>query len=155
MSNSYLAEDRSTVCDPDQISDAPVGSDPHTSPTELLNYSTVEDFVAHVIYDGRFLKTFTVDPQGVAAQLGVIISPEVEETLGGRDRGQVLAEVTEKMTREYGQRSDAQGTIPDIHADFGISTVVVVGAIAIITIVIAGCSRTMVTDDSPDSHLKL
>jgi len=118
-------------------------------------YASIEDFVAHVIYDGRFLSTFTTDPDGVAESLGISITSDVSAVLRGRDRGLVLSEVTERMTREYSTKATLRHT-PDVHADFGISGIVVIGAIAIIVVVDVACGSTpIVTDNSAEFDSKL
>jgi hypothetical protein len=117
---------------------------------------SVEEFVAQVIYDGRFLDTFTVEPQGVAELLGIEIVPDIVKDIRDRDPVQVLAETTARMTSEYGQRDVIGIGLPDVHADFGISATVVVGAIAIAIIVCVVVDHTpVVTDDSPNADLKL
>src|SRR5262245_35887960 len=79
---------------------------PTTVPTaDRVTYGAIEDFVAHIIYDGRFLDCFTVNPEAVAEELGVNLTPEVVKALQGRDRGEVLAEVTGRMTHEHGERT--------------------------------------------------
>jgi hypothetical protein len=65
---------------------------------------TLDQFIAEVIYDGRFMNDFTMDPEFVAKELGVGITPEIVEEICGRSPSVVLAEVTEKMTRDYGER---------------------------------------------------
>lgn len=123
---------------------------------ERIIYDKVEDFVAHVIYDGCFLESFSEDPEYVADRLGVGLDPGVAQALRGRDRGAVLAEVTEKLTREHAERTVTSVTRPTIYADFGISTAVVVGAIAVGVIVVAVCGHTeIVTDNSADADRKL
>lgn len=132
-----------------------VQADRNAGTTATPTYSTVEDFVAHVIYDGRFLQDFTAEPEHVAMQLGITISSEVAAALRGRDRGEVLSEVTDRMTRDYGQRT-VSGTIPDVRADFGISAIVVIGAIVVLVVVkICTAETTIVTDESQDSGQKL
>jgi hypothetical protein len=73
-----------------------------------------------------------------------------------RDRGEVLAETTEKMTRDY-QQTRGDRPIPDINADFGGSAIIIVVAIGALSVITACVSQTvvLVTDESLDSDSKL
>lgn len=158
MSTDTLIEEQDAVCETTTLSapadTAALGTS--APATEKPLCLSVEEFVTHVIYDGRFLDTFSVEPEGVAELLGVEIVPDVVEDLRGRDPVQVLAETTARMSSDYGRRDVIGIGLPDVHADFGISTAVVVGAIAIAVIVCVATGKTpVVTDDSPNADSKL
>src|SRR6185437_2155233 len=74
--------------------------------------TTVDMFVADVIYDGRFLDSFTTAPERVAEQLGIQPTPEVLEVLRGRDSRHVLSETTARMTRDYHEARKEPGRDP-------------------------------------------
>jgi len=65
---------------------------------------TKDQFVAQVIYDGRFLDSFTIEPATVAQKLGLEVAPDVLDAVHGEDPTALLADVTTKMTEEYTTR---------------------------------------------------
>lgn len=123
------------------------------------------DFVARVIYDGRFLDCFTHDPVTVAKELGVTVLPEVVTKIQGAEPTALLAEVTEQMTREHAERvlnrPGCDHLVPSPVG--GVGTEVAVGIVActtvagIATIVIdqVRAVETVVVDESPDADMKL
>lgn len=113
---------------------------------ERTVYNKVEDFVAHVIYDGRYLDSFTLEPDTVADHLGVILAPEVEQSLRGRDRSLVLAEITDRMTQTYGRVRDGR----EIFASHGVAIVIGV----VVPIVCLFLEVPLPVDD-PDGDSKL
>lgn len=163
MSTAVMFEEQDATYDTKtpSLPRSDAGSAQGEAPTEKPVYLTVEEFVAHVIYDGRFLSTFTSEPEGVAELLGVALAPDVLEGVRDRNRIHLLAEATEKMTQEYGERKQiTDPVLPDIVADIGGTIVVAIviggGAIAITAIVcIATAQAHVVEDHSSNADLKL
>jgi hypothetical protein len=117
--------------------------------TERPLYRTIEDFVAHVIYDGRFIDRFTTETEHVAELLQVRLTPEVIEALRGRDRTQILAQTTEKMTRDYGEQKKVEAPAPEG------AYIVVVIVVTIVCVFIPFKPVRTVEDTSPNADLKL
>ena len=126
---------------------------------------TSKDFVARVIYDGRFLDCFTHDPETVAKELGVTVLPEVVTEVRAAEPIALLAEVTEQMTREHGDRvlnrPGREHLVPSPVG--GVGTEVAVGIVACTTVAATAtividqvrAVETVVVDESPDADLKL
>ena len=112
-------------------------------------YCRVEDFVAHVIYDGRFLENFTADPERVADALGIALAPELVVGLQGRDHGLVLSEVTEKMTERFSGSPE-----PSMPEPVSFPFIVVGVAIIAVCVVDIITGQATIVDD-PESERKV
>jgi len=123
--------------------------------------------VAEVIYDGRFIGDFTTNPELVAERLGIAVAPEILEQIRGRQSSAVLAEVTDLMTRQCGQRMAVQPS--DQRPPEPVAGIVVIGVIVIICVLLpekpayrvprssssSQAEPDEVVDSSADAHLKL
>jgi hypothetical protein len=131
------------------------------------NCVTLDQFVAEIIYDGRFIRDFTTDPELVAMRLGVGVAPEIFDQIRGRPSSAVLAEVTDVMTRECGQRMAIQPG--DQRPPDPVAGIVVIGVIVIICVLLpekpayrvrpasssSEAEPDEVVDNSAEAHLKL
>ncbi len=136
----------------------------HEEKTSLLESDrpvchTVEEFVRHVIYDGRFLDNFTAEPEFTASLLGIGMTPEVAEQLRGRKPGKALADVTAGMTGNLDTKE--VGIVALVLAAVAPAVVPSIAAIAVVTIgaaiyyIVTPSSEPYVIDRSPGCASKL
>lgn len=126
---------------------------------EVGRCQTVEEFVARVIVDGRFLETFTVEPAAVARALRVDVAPEVLDDLCGQDPCEVLARTTPIIGEEIQVAPDGP-----VAAAWIVGVVIgaaIVGVVGVVIYTAAGTAlpdavcEVGVTDESPDADSKL
>jgi hypothetical protein len=87
---------------------------------------SVDEFVARVIYDGRFLAVFTDQPEMVAERLRIDLAPGIPDRLRGQNRQQILAETTSKLKQEYGELKKSTAEAPPVAAAAGVAIVCIV-----------------------------
>ncbi len=88
---------------------------------------TQEDFVSRVIFDGRYLDTFTEQPELTAERIGVTINPAIADQMRGRDPMPILSATTSHMTEERAmQKTDALPYHPEMGYGLGAIVVMIV-----------------------------
>jgi len=120
----------------------------------------VDEFVMHVIYDGRFIDSFTIEPDTVAAKLGLELAPEVAETVRGADPIEMLDRTNQTMTSDLMvcQSLDIGGGCPDVLSPRIVKVRYVIQGIQVavsIVEIVKSETRVMVQDEAPDADGKL
>jgi len=120
---------------------------------------SVDDFVMRVIYDGRFIDSFTIEPDTVAARLGLELAPEVAETVRGADPIEMLDRTNQTMTADLMvcQSVDVGGTAPEGPVARIVKIKYVIQGVQIVVSIVEVVKserRIMVEDDSPDADGK-
>jgi len=120
-------------------------------------------FISKVIFDGRYLDTFTKQPDLVAKELGVTLDAAVAEELRNGDAYELLAETDNRLKERIGQAildNKLYGVAtPAMDMSTGAAIVVAgVIAIAVIVKIIYPLCETQgedIVDNSPEANFKL
>ncbi len=125
-----------------------------------ISCTTKTDFIASVIYDGRFIDNFTKDPDSIAALLGTTLLPHISDEIRGRSGTELLIEATDQLKHRIAWEALQRNTEEDDALpcmDGGISFIV--GGIivwAVIDRCASKCESTVTVEDySPNADQKL
>lgn len=98
---------------------------------------SVTHFAAFVLHDGRYVNSFTTNPELVAKRLGFTAEPHVFDELRGQDSTQVLAKAGRELTDIYShvRHFDLAGPIP-MESGGGASNGAKVGTVVVVSILV-------------------